>query len=100
MKRDKRRYKKHRCEVCGAYGVTQIHHIFPGPLRRISEREDFVIELCVSCHRRAHTDADFSFCLKHDAQLDWLYSGHTIEDANDAPELGIYPGSGEKAAAS
>lgn len=79
-RRDKARRKTHRCQVCGTYGVTQIHHIFPGPLRRISEREDFVIELCVSCHRRAHTDADFSFCLKHDAQLDWLYSGHTMEE--------------------
>ena len=78
MKRDKRRYKKHRCEVCGAYGVTQIHHIFPGPLRRISEREDLVIELCVSCHRKVHEDADFSYCLKHDAQLSWLRRGHTM----------------------
>lgn len=80
MKRDKRRHKKHRCGFCGAYGVTQIHHIFPGPLRRISEREDLVIELCVSCHRKVHEDADFSYCLKHDAQLEWLRRGHTMEE--------------------
>lgn len=80
MKRDKHREKKHRCRVCKAYGVTQIHHIFPGPLRRISEREDLVIELCPECHRMAHKDADFSWCLKHDAQLEWLKRGHTMAE--------------------
>lgn len=79
-KRDKVRRKKHRCQVCGTCGVTQIHHIFPGPLRRISEREDFVIELCPACHRKAHTDADFSYALKHDAQLEWLENGHTMDE--------------------
>lgn len=79
-KRDKYRVKKHRCQVCGAHGVTQIHHIFPGPLRRISEREDFVIELCPECHHKAHSDGDFSYCLKHDAQLEWLWSGHTMAE--------------------
>lgn len=72
MRRDKRRAKKHRCQVCGVYGATQIHHIFGGPLRRISEKHDFVIELCTACHRRAHSDADFSFALKHDCQLEYL----------------------------
>jgi len=79
-KRDKVRTKTRRCRVCGAYGVTQIHHIFPGPLRRISEREDFVIELCPACHEKAHSDADFSYSLKHDAQLEWLWSGHTMAE--------------------
>ena len=72
MRRDKRRVKKHRCAVCGVYGATQIHHIFSGSLRRISEKHDFVIELCPSCHARAHSDADFSFALKHDCQLEFL----------------------------
>lgn len=80
VKRDKVRVKKHRCQVCGAYGVTQIHHIFGGALRKISEKHDFVIELCPACHQKAHTDGDFSFCLKHDAQLDWLWSGHTMAE--------------------
>ena len=79
-KRDKVRRKTHRCRVCGTYGVTQIHHIFPGPLRRISEREDFVIELCPACHEKAHSDSDFAFSLKHDAQLEWLWSGHTMAE--------------------
>lgn len=79
-KRDKVRTKTHRCRICGAYGVTQIHHIFPGPRRRISEREDFVIELCPACHEKAHSNADFSYGLKHDAQLEWLWSGHTMDE--------------------
>lgn len=82
-RRDKARRKTHRCRVCGTYGVTQIHHIFPGPLRKISEKMDFVIELCPSCHNRAHTDADFSYCLKHDAQLEWLENGHTMDEWMD-----------------
>jgi len=80
VKRDKVRKKTHRCQVCGSYGVTQIHHIFGGPLRRMSEKHDFVIELCPKCHEKAHSDADFSFNLKHDAQLEWLWSGHTMAE--------------------
>ena len=72
MKRDKRRVKTHRCRICGAYGVTQIHHVFGGARRRISERENFVIELCPACHSKAHNDASFGNALKHDCQLEYL----------------------------
>ncbi|MBQ3730011.1 MAG: hypothetical protein II903_10980 [Spirochaetales bacterium] len=39
-----------------------------------------MIELCPACHRKAHSDADFSYCLKHDCQLDWLWQGHTMDE--------------------
>jgi len=77
MKRDKKRVKKHRCQVCGAYGVTQIHHIFGGARRRISEKHDFVLELCPSCHEKAHNDASFGNALKHDCQMEFLEQ-HTL----------------------
>jgi len=79
VKRDKIRIKRHCCQVCGATGVTQIHHIFGGALRKISEKHDFVIELCPSCHERAHRDADFSFVLKRNCQMRFLQD-HDIDE--------------------
>ena len=72
MKKDKKRSKTHRCRICGTYGRTEIHHVFGGARRRISERENLVIELCPSCHRKAHEDVSFGNALKHDAQLEYL----------------------------
>ena len=69
---DKKRVKKHRCRVCGVYGVTHIHHIFGGARRRISDKYDFVIELCPVCHEKAHNDASFGNALKHDCQLQYM----------------------------
>lgn len=82
MKRDKRRAKTHRCRICGASGWTEIHHIFGGARRRISERENFVIELCHSCHSKAHNDAAFGNALKHDCQLEYLEE-HTFGEWMD-----------------
>ena len=79
MQRDKVRRKTHRCRICGAYGVTHFHHIFGGARRKISERMDFVIELCPKCHRSAHTSVSFGDSLKHDCQLEWLET-HTIDE--------------------
>lgn len=80
--RDKVRKKKHRCQVCGTYGVTHIHHIFGGRWRPRSEANDFVIELCPFCHAKAHGDARFSRDLKHDCQLEWLET-HTLDEWMD-----------------
>lgn len=65
MKRDRQRPKKHVCRLCGYVGQTHIHHIFGGRWRRISERYNFVIELCPRCHEQAHNDAAFARTLKH-----------------------------------
>ena len=45
----------------------------------ISERMDFVIELCPVCHRRAHMNADFGNSLKHDCQLEFLET-HSFDE--------------------
>jgi len=78
-KRDKVRRKTHRCRICGAYGQTQIHHIFGGRWRQRSEANDFVIELCPKCHRTAHLNASFGDALKHDVQLEYL-ENHTLDE--------------------
>ena len=56
--RCKKREKKHVCKVCGRSGLTEIHHIFNGPYREKSEKNDFVMEVCPECHRRIHDSAD------------------------------------------
>ena len=81
-KRDKVRRKTYRCRICGAYGVTQIHHIFSGRWRQRSEANDFVIELCPKCHRTAHLSASFGDALKHDVQLEYLET-HSLDEWMD-----------------
>lgn len=77
--RDKARKKKHRCQICGEYGVTHIHHIFGGRWRTVSEANDFVIELCPMCHAKAHGNAEFSKALKHDCQMEFLET-HSMDE--------------------
>ena len=38
------------CELCGAYGEVHKHHVFPGPLRSVSEKWGATAMLCVECH--------------------------------------------------
>lgn len=79
MKRDRQRPKKHVCRLCGYVGQTHIHHIFGGRWRRISERYNFVIELCPRCHEQAHNDAAFARILKRDCQLEFVWN-HSQEE--------------------
>lgn len=51
---DKKRSRKCVCQVCHKYADTQIHHIFPGIHRRRSDENDFVMEVCPSCHNDLH----------------------------------------------
>lgn len=39
-----------QCDICGAYGPLERHHIFGGPKRQLSERYGLVAYLCHSCH--------------------------------------------------
>ena len=74
------RSKTNRCRICGKYGVTDWHHIFGGRFRNLSEKHGFVVELCRGCHHKAHNNAEFGTALKHDAELEWLEDGNSIED--------------------
>lgn len=79
MRRDKRRRKRNVCALCGRHGATQIHHIFGGAYRRVSEREDFVMELCPECHRRIHDKPVFGNALKRGCQRKFLRA-HSMEE--------------------
>ncbi len=79
MQRDKYRKHRHVCQACGSHGPTHIHHIFEGGYRKISERENFVIELCPCCHNKAHMDKDFGDALKRDCEMEYL-EDHSMQD--------------------
>lgn len=79
-KKDKARKKRGVCSRCGNLGPTEIHHIFGGSYRPISEREDFVAELCVHCHREVHDFPETARRMKKKAQKDWeSQKGHDRE---------------------
>lgn len=63
--------------------MTDIHHIFGGRFRQMSERMGLVIELCRECHSKAHNNREFGDALKHDAELDWLEQGRSLEEWMD-----------------
>ncbi len=71
QKKDKARKKKGVCSRCGHFGVTEIHHIFGGSFRAISEKEDLVAELCVACHHEMHDYPESGRKLKKKAQKEW-----------------------------
>ena len=39
------------CWLCGRWGETERHHIFPGGRRALSERYRATVQLCSLCHR-------------------------------------------------
>ncbi len=78
MRRDKRRARKNVCAMCGRHTATQIHHIFGGSYRWISEREGFVMELCPQCHRSVHDKPALGDALKRGFERKWLRS-HSLD---------------------
>lgn len=62
------------CELQGDYSqkYTELHHIFDGPNRRISEEYGFTVRLCLEHHREgktaAHTNAETMKLLQTEAQ--------------------------------
>lgn len=42
--------RKGKCFLCGQYGMTETHHIFGGPNRRLSDEDSLVVFLCAECH--------------------------------------------------
>lgn len=43
--------RKGRCYLCGKYGSTEVHHIFGGPNRTLSEDYGLKVDLCLECHQ-------------------------------------------------
>ena len=50
--------EKGRCYLCGsyesAYNPIELHHVFGGPDRKVSDRLGLVVHLCRNCHDYVH----------------------------------------------
>lgn len=62
------------CYICG--GMAQCaHHIFGGPLRKISTANGFIVPLCHACHNMSdkgvHFNEQLSRMLKAEAQKEY-----------------------------
>ena len=66
------KYDYRSCYICGRSDRVEEHHIFPGPLRKWSDKYGLTVDLCPECHRlgkhAAHNDTDTAKMLKLDAQ--------------------------------
>lgn len=43
-----------KCFLCGTWGKMDVHHIFGGPVRSVSDRYGLVVHLCRECHTKLH----------------------------------------------
>lgn len=60
------------CYVCGAR-ADEIHHVFHGPDKRLSEELGLMVPLCRSCHSKVHhVGGEYDRLLKADAQRAYL----------------------------
>ena len=61
-----------KCFLCGRYGQTERHHVFPGPFRKKSEQYGLVVDLCHWCHNEppdgVHHNRKTALILKQRAQ--------------------------------
>lgn len=74
-----------RCFLCGKYGPTERHHVFPGGLRQKSEKYGAVVDLCHWCHNEppdgVHHNRARANLLKQRAQIMLMREqGWTKED--------------------
>ena len=74
-----------RCFLCGKYGATERHHVFPGGLRKKSEKYGAVVDLCHWCHNEppngVHHNRARANLLKQRAQIMLMREqGWTKED--------------------
>lgn len=46
--------REEECFMCKQWKDIELHHIYKGKNRKISDREGFVVHLCSSCHGKLH----------------------------------------------
>lgn len=46
--------RDYECYMCKQWGGIELHHIYKGKNRKISDRNGFVVHLCSNCHRTLH----------------------------------------------
>lgn len=65
--------EKGKCFVCGRKCKTDVHHIFGGHAnRKLSEMDGLKVNLCRSCHEKAHSDYKTNVALKQVGEECWL----------------------------
>lgn len=42
---------EHKCYMCEKQGRMELHHVYFGKNRKISDEQGFVVHLCRKCHR-------------------------------------------------
>lgn len=71
--------QKGECYLCGRKGITEEHHIFGGPNRKLSEKFRLKVDLCIECHRTgkkaAHASKETMDKLHQDGQraFEWYW---------------------------
>lgn len=58
-----RTYRFKKCDICGEYRECEIHHVFGGLKRAISDKYGAVVSICRKCHSDIHS---------HPAKYEWL----------------------------
>ena len=66
------------CILCGRIGPTEVHHVFPGAYRKLSDEYGAVVLLCPECHRYIHSGKGVED--KRQLQCDVQYE---VMDANE-----------------
>lgn len=74
-----------QCYLCGKYGATEKHHIFPGPFRQKSEKYGLVVDLCHWCHNEppdgVHQNRERALILKQRGQRKAMKeNGWSVDD--------------------
>ena len=60
------------CYVCGQR-ADDMHHVFHGPDKKLSEELGLMVPLCRGCHNRVHhVGGEYDRALKADAQRTYL----------------------------
>lgn len=60
------------CYVCGVR-ADDIHHVFHGSDKKLSEELGLMVPLCRNCHNRVHhVDGEYDHLLKAEAQRAYL----------------------------
>lgn len=74
-----------QCFICGRYAMTECHHVFGGPNRKLSEKYGLKVYLCHDCHneppRGVHHNRQTELWLKAEAQKIAMEKyGWTVEE--------------------
>lgn len=83
-----------RCYICGSVKDIEMHHIFGGPDRKISDKYGLIIPLCHRCHNEPPDGAHFSEqtarWLHEVGQRTFEMEGHSREEFLEVFKRGSY----------